>query len=128
MGYTSRSGTQKLKRMPGLVESYDASKGTPTVVTPLGELFVPLEGLLDVEAERERLTKEIAKVEVELQTVRKKLSNDSFVSASASKPRSGEAGKPPRQAAHRFRKLLCAAALCSTAAPDADRSGIPRPR
>ena len=63
-----------------LLESYEPPKGTPTVVTPLGQLFMPLEGLIDVEAERERLNKEIAKAEAELVTVRKKLSNEAFVS------------------------------------------------
>ncbi len=55
------------------------AKGTPTALTPLGELFLPLEGLIDVGAERERIQKEIAKVEQELLTVRRKLSSDSFV-------------------------------------------------
>ena len=42
-------------------------------------LYLPLEGLVDVEAERARLGKEIAKNEVELLTVRKKLANENFV-------------------------------------------------
>ncbi|MEO8350612.1 MAG: valine--tRNA ligase [Chthoniobacteraceae bacterium] len=58
--------------------TWTAPKGTPTALTPLGELFLPLEGLLDVEAERERLKKEIAKVEGELEKVRAKLSNPNF--------------------------------------------------
>ena len=61
-----------------VVEGYDAPKGTPTAHTPLGELFLPLEGLIDVAAERERLTKEIAKVEDELAKVRAKLANPAF--------------------------------------------------
>ena len=36
-------------------ERYVAKKGTPTAHTPMGELFLPLEGLIDVEAERARL-------------------------------------------------------------------------
>ncbi|MEO6872950.1 MAG: class I tRNA ligase family protein [Chthoniobacterales bacterium] len=62
-----------------LPASYDAVKGTPTALTPLGALYLPLEGLVDVEAERARLSKEIAKVEAELVTVGKKLANESFV-------------------------------------------------
>jgi valyl-tRNA synthetase len=54
-------------------------KGTPTALTPLGDLFLPLEGLIDVEAERERLKKEIAKVEQELTNVQRKLSSENFV-------------------------------------------------
>jgi valyl-tRNA synthetase len=61
-----------------VLESYDAPRGTPTALTPLGELLLPLEGLIDVAAERERLTKEIAKVEDELAKVRAKLANPSF--------------------------------------------------
>ena len=62
-----------------LFSNYEPPKGTPTALTPLGQLFLPLEGLIDLEAERQRLGKEITKVEAELLTVRKKLANDNFV-------------------------------------------------
>jgi len=62
-----------------LAPDYRPTKGTPTALTPLGELYLPLEGLTDLDAERERLDKEIAKVEAELVTVRKKLANENFV-------------------------------------------------
>ncbi|MGH7936578.1 MAG: valine--tRNA ligase, partial [Chthoniobacterales bacterium] len=62
-----------------LAADYQPPKGTPTALTPLGELYLPLEGLIDIAAERERLTKEIAKVEAELATARKKLANENFV-------------------------------------------------
>lgn len=58
---------------------YDAPKGTPATLTPLGELFLPLDGLIDVEAERSRLQKEIDKVSKEIQKAQSKLSNSSFV-------------------------------------------------
>ncbi len=61
-----------------ILPSYDAPRGTPTTITPLGTLFLPLEGLIDVAAERERITKEIAKVEDELGKVRAKLANPNF--------------------------------------------------
>jgi valyl-tRNA synthetase len=65
------------------LENVDSSwlppKGTPTALTPLGKLFLPLAGLVDVDAERERLSKEIAKIEQELVKVRAKLSSDTFV-------------------------------------------------
>ncbi len=54
------------------------AKGTPVALTPLGELFLPLEGLIDVAAERERIGKEITKVESELEKVRAKLADDNF--------------------------------------------------
>ena len=59
--------------------NYEPARGEPRVLTPLGELYLPLEGLVDQGAEVERITKEIAKVEAELLTVRKKLSNANFV-------------------------------------------------
>jgi len=59
--------------------NYQPAHGEPRVLTPLGELYLPLEGLVDIAAEVDRITKEIAKVEVELATVQKKLSNENFV-------------------------------------------------
>ena len=59
--------------------AYQPGKGEPRALTPLGELYLPLEGLVDSSAELERLTKEIARVEAELATVRKKLANANFV-------------------------------------------------
>jgi len=58
--------------------SYVPAKGTPAALTPLGELFLPLEGLIDVAAEQARLQKEIAKVEGELEKVRAKLADPTF--------------------------------------------------
>jgi valyl-tRNA synthetase len=40
---------------------------------------MPIEGLVDLAAERERIAKEIAKLEAELATVQAKLANKSFV-------------------------------------------------
>jgi valyl-tRNA synthetase len=62
-----------------LEPAYQAASGVPRALTPLGELYMPLEGLVDSTAEIERLKKEIAKVENELTIVRKKLANESFV-------------------------------------------------
>jgi valyl-tRNA synthetase len=58
--------------------AYTAPKGTPTALTPLGQLFLPLEGLIDVEAERARVTKELAKADSELEKVRAKLADENF--------------------------------------------------
>src|SRR5438094_2384139 len=57
---------------------YEAEAGVPVAVTPLGELFLAI-AAGDKTAERERLDKEIAKVEAELRTVEGKLENKSFV-------------------------------------------------
>jgi valyl-tRNA synthetase len=60
-------------------QDYKPPKGTPIALTPLGRLCLPLEGLVDLDAERDRLGKEITKVEAEIATVRKKLANKNFV-------------------------------------------------
>jgi valyl-tRNA synthetase len=60
--------------------AYASPKGTPTAITPLGELFLPLEGLIDVEAERARLGKDLAKTEAELEKVTAKLADENFTS------------------------------------------------
>jgi valyl-tRNA synthetase len=60
--------------------AFQPKKGTPAALTPLGELFLPLDGLIDVEAETARVGKEIAKVESELEKVRAKLADTNFTS------------------------------------------------
>ncbi len=62
-----------------IIKSYDAAKGTPAAVTDVGEVYMPLEGLIDVDAEKARLHKEILKVEVEVKKCDGKLSNKAFV-------------------------------------------------
>ena len=59
---------------------FTPGKGTPVAITPLGELFLPLDGLIDVEAERARLTKELTKASDELAKVRAKLADENFTS------------------------------------------------
>jgi len=56
---------------------FKAGAGTPIAATPLGEVLLVVE--VDRSAERERLEKEIARVEEELRTVEAKLKNKSFV-------------------------------------------------
>ena len=59
--------------------AYEAPKGTPATLTPLGELFLPLEGLVDVDAERSRITKELEKISKEISKSEAKLGNPGFV-------------------------------------------------
>ncbi len=66
-----------------LVAEYQAPKGTPSVQSPLGELFLPLEGLVDMAAEKTRLTKEIEKIEAEITKAEQKLANPNFAKAPA---------------------------------------------
>lgn len=56
---------------------FKAGPGTPIATTPLGEILLIVE--VDRAVERERLDKEIAKVEEELRAVEEKLKNKSFV-------------------------------------------------
>ena len=59
-------------------ESYEPSAGTPTFLTPIGKMHMPLEGLVDIEAEKQRITKEIDKAEKDLKLISGKLSNPKF--------------------------------------------------
>ena len=59
-------------------ENFVAGKGTLTVRTPLGELCLPTEGLIDLEAEKARLKKELEKYESEISKVEQKLANPNF--------------------------------------------------
>jgi len=64
-----------------IIESgYDAPKGTPAAVTAVGEAYMPMEGLVDVDAERTRISKEIDKMLLEVKKSEGKLSNESFIS------------------------------------------------
>ncbi len=62
-----------------LAPDYVPPRGTPTALTPLGDLFMPLAGLVDVAAERARIEKEVAKTENDLQAAQRKLASPQFV-------------------------------------------------
>ena len=55
-------------------------KFSASAVVPGGELFIPLEGILDPAAEIARLEKEIEKAKAFAASIEKKLSNEKFVS------------------------------------------------
>jgi valyl-tRNA synthetase len=57
---------------------YQPGKNTLTVRAELGDLFLPLEGLIDKEAEKVRLKKELEKIEAEAAKVEQKLANPNF--------------------------------------------------
>jgi valyl-tRNA synthetase len=57
---------------------FQPPKGTPMVNSKLGELFLPLEGLIDVAAEKIRLAKELEKIQSEIVKVEQKLANPNF--------------------------------------------------
>jgi valyl-tRNA synthetase len=54
-------------------------KTSASAVVEGSELFVPLEGLIDLEKERERIQKEIDRLEGFLKSIKGKLNNDGFV-------------------------------------------------
>lgn len=58
--------------------AYQPEKGTPVVHSPIGELYLPLEGLVDAAAEKVRLGKELEKVQAEIVKAEERLSNPSF--------------------------------------------------
>ncbi|MDF1850935.1 MAG: valine--tRNA ligase [Verrucomicrobiales bacterium] len=59
---------------------FEAEKGVPTALTAIGKIYLPLEGLIDLDAERERLGRELAKAEDEQKKINGKLANENFVS------------------------------------------------
>ena len=58
---------------------YEPPKGTPVAITGIGEVYLPLEGLVDLDAERKRIGAEIAKVRKELARSEGMLGNPKFV-------------------------------------------------
>lgn len=62
-----------------ITKSHNAGKFESMEAFSEGEVFVPLEGLLDVAKEKDRLNKEIAKTSQLAEGARKKLSNAKFV-------------------------------------------------
>jgi valyl-tRNA synthetase len=61
----------------GVSEAKPASVATAVIAG--AEVYVPLEGLLDLSQERDRLQKEIAKISKDIEVFSKKLSNKNFV-------------------------------------------------
>ena len=58
--------------------NWTPAKGTPSAANALGEIFLPLDGLIDVAAEKIRLTKEIERIQSEIAKVEQKLANPNF--------------------------------------------------
>ena len=76
-----REQIQPLARIDTLTIARDGSRPKVAASAVLGgaEVFLPLEGLIDVEEERGRLTKEAAKLLDDLEGVKKKLRNQDFL-------------------------------------------------
>ncbi|PVY72362.1 valine--tRNA ligase [Pectobacterium versatile] len=77
----NRSFIQTLARLESITLLPASDKG-PVSVTKLiegVELLIPMAGLIDKAAELDRLTKEVAKIEAEIERIESKLSNEGFV-------------------------------------------------
>ncbi len=62
----------------GALERRDAVEGAPASITPLGTLYLDLASSLDTTAERERLGKELERVEKAVASTRARLANEAF--------------------------------------------------
>ncbi len=60
-------------------KDYTPRKGTPCARSPMGELYLPLDGLVDIEAEKARLEKQLLKLEGEIAKFEAKLNNPAYV-------------------------------------------------
>ncbi len=60
--------------------AFEPSKATPSGVSRIGTVYMPLDGVIDIEEERERLKGKLDKLEQDLGRVNAKLENQSFVS------------------------------------------------
>jgi len=79
-----REATDGILRLAGVATlevGPDVAKEKGSAATPIGDLevVIPLAGVVDIEAERARLSREREKVEAELGEVARKLSNEAFV-------------------------------------------------
>jgi len=60
-------------------ENITKTKASASAIVKSSEIYVPLEGLIDLDVERQRLQKEITRLEGSLAGIEKKLSNEKFV-------------------------------------------------
>ncbi|MDD5200088.1 MAG: valine--tRNA ligase [Terrimicrobiaceae bacterium] len=56
-----------------------APDGAVVCVTPIGDIYLPLAGIIDAEVEKKRLVAELGKVRAEIEKVRAKLASGTFV-------------------------------------------------
>ncbi|TSA25610.1 MAG: valine--tRNA ligase [Ignavibacteriales bacterium] len=84
---TEKVTEEQVRYMKSLVRindlKFDANitkpKASASAVVKGCDIFIPLEGLIDLNVERSRIEKEIARLSSSLEGVKKKLSNDGFV-------------------------------------------------
>lgn len=61
-----------------VASNYVAKQGTPAARNSMGEVFLPLDGLIDVEAEKAKLQKQLEKCATEIEHISTRLSNPAF--------------------------------------------------
>ncbi|MDQ9759683.1 hypothetical protein RFZ45_12355, partial [Acinetobacter baumannii] len=66
-------------------QSFENDDKSVTIVTNDAKIYIPLGDLVDFEAERKRLEKELAQCEDKLAFIEKKLSNPGFVNKAPEK-------------------------------------------
>ena len=96
------------------------SEPPPNALALVGDLkvMVPLAGLIDVEAERARLGKEVARCESDLQKLTGKLSNEAFVSkAPAGGRKRASESERPRSISYDISRATTAAGRTGLRAP-----------
>lgn len=73
---------EKLARVENILvgKTIQRPKNSSVSVVKGNEIYIPLEGLIDIAVERERLIKEVERLEKLLDSVNKKLANENFVS------------------------------------------------
>ena len=73
-----------------VADKSEIAEKTVAVVTAAAEVLVPLGDMVDTEKEKDRLSKEIAKAEAEVNRLKQLLSNKAFVSKAPQKLVDGE--------------------------------------
>ncbi len=82
----NKSTIDKLMRSELEVDiAYTADGGAPSIITDAGTLYLPLDGLIDVEAEREKLNKQKSELEGWIKGATAKLANENYVSRAPEK-------------------------------------------
>jgi valyl-tRNA synthetase len=78
---TEATALSRLARVRRVVweRQSDGTIGAHSVLTNGAELFLPLEGVIDLERERQRLAQEIGRLEAQVRASEGKLSNEQFV-------------------------------------------------
>ena len=98
---------------------YAPKKGTLAAHSEIGDLFLPLEGVIDIGAEKARLGKELEKIDAEILKVAQKLNNPAFTQ----KVPDRRAGRAPKTSCRLARKKT----TCGSGVKSAGRVMSPIP-